>query len=484
MSSVRRIAVNTVSLSIAEIVAKVAQFIIFVYVARQLGNVIFGRFNFAYSFSLIAVIFADIGINYMIVREMSRKKELLNKFISNSFLIKTVLGVIVFLLSAVVLRAFNYPEETRILVYLLLVYMFLRSNTELLFSVFKAFERMHYEALIKSLGIVLTLILGISSLMFAKNIIFLGFLYVLVELSVFLVTLAVVMTKFVMIKLEIDFAFIKKIIKMAFPFTLAVIFSGVYFYIDTIMLSFMKGDVPVGIYSASYNITLALLFIPGMYTFAIYPILSSDYDKFKKKVTFIYERSFKYLYILGLPISIGLFIIARNIILFVYGQNYSSSIIALKILAWFVLFKFLSYLTGIVLSSINIQKYRTYSQGTAAFLNFGLNLILIPKYSFVGAGIATLTSEIVLFVLTFVFVSKYFHSFNIFKILYKPLIATSIMALVIIFLKMNMFMLIIIGAAVYFTVLFLLRTFDEKDYSLMKRLIKIGNPDKNERLSS
>ena len=88
MGRVRRIAANTISLSIAEIIVKVAQFIIFVYVARQLGNAIFGRFNFAYSFSLIAVIFTDIGINYMIIREISRKKELLNKFIINSFLIK------------------------------------------------------------------------------------------------------------------------------------------------------------------------------------------------------------------------------------------------------------------------------------------------------------------------------------------------------------------------------------------------------------
>ena len=230
MDSVKRIAINTVSLSIAEIVVKVAQFIIFVYVARQLGNSIFGRFNFAYSFSLIAVIFADIGINYMIVREVSRKKELLNKFISNSLLIKIVLGIIVFILTVIILKTLNYPTETRVLVYLLLLYMFFRSNTELLFSVFKAFERMHYEALIKSLGIVFILVFGILSLIFVKNIIVLGFLYVLTEFLVFLVTLAVVMTKFVKIKLEVDFLFIKKIISLATPFSLAVVFAGIYFY--------------------------------------------------------------------------------------------------------------------------------------------------------------------------------------------------------------------------------------------------------------
>src|SRR3989338_8246770 len=123
MDSVKRIAINTVSLSIAEIVAKVAQFIIFVYVARQLGNAIFGRFNFAYSFSLIAVIFTDIGINYMIIREISRKKELLNKFITNSFLIKTALGILVFILSVIALNALNYPKETQIFVYFLILYI-------------------------------------------------------------------------------------------------------------------------------------------------------------------------------------------------------------------------------------------------------------------------------------------------------------------------------------------------------------------------
>ncbi|MBI2541509.1 flippase [Candidatus Woesearchaeota archaeon] len=475
MGSVRRIAANTVFLSIAEVAVKIAQFFIFVYVARQLGNAVFGRFNFAYSFSLIAVIFIDIGINYMVIREISIKKEMLNKFISNSLIIKTGLGVIVFILSAVALNFLNYPKETRILVYLLLAYMFLRSNTEFLFSVFKAFERMHYEALIKVLGVILILIFGIAGLMFTKNIIVFGLIYALIEFFVFLVALTVVIKKFTTISLEFDFAFAKTIIKLASPFTLSMIFAGIYFYIDTIMLSLMKGDVPVGIYSAAYNITLALLFIPGMYTFAIYPILSSSYLNNKRQVKFIYERSFKYLYIFGLPLSIGLFIIARNAILFMYGQDYSQSVVALKILAGFIVFKFLSYLIGTVLSSINKQKFRMYGQGISALLNLSLNLVLIPRFSFVGAGIATLISEIFLFIFTFIFVSKYFHSFNVLAMLYKPLIASVTMSLAIIFLKINMFALIIVGAAVYFTALFLLKAFDEKDYSLMRRLIKISS---------
>lgn len=473
MNRVRRIASNTISLSIGEIIVKIVLFFIFVYIARQFGNVIFGRFNFAYSFSLIAVIFADIGINYMIVREISRKKDLLNKFISNSFFIKSTLFIIVFILTVLILRTLNYPPETQILAYLLLIYMFLRSNTELLYSVFKAFERMHYEALIKSVGIVSILIFSIFGLWLKNNVIILGLVFVFVQFITLIVTYIVVNKKFVKLKLEIEFKFVKKIIMLALPFTLSMIFAAIYFHIDNIMLSLFKGDVPVGIYSASYNITMAILFIPGMYIFSIYPILSSNYKKHKKKVRFIYERSFKYLYMLGLPISVGLYLIARNIILFIYGTNYSSSILVLKILAWFILFKFVSYLTGIILSSIDKQKYRMYSQGVAAFLNLGLNFILIPKFSYIGAGISTIISEIVLLILTFYFVSKYFHFFNILKILYKPIIASVFMTLSIIFLNLNMFILIFIGAIVYFSALFLLKSFDERDFSLMRTLLKI-----------
>tara|TARA_Y100000310_G_scaffold345466_1_gene465300 strand:- start:8662 stop:10086 length:1425 start_codon:yes stop_codon:yes gene_type:complete len=472
MNRIKRIAINTLSLSIAEIVVKVVQFFIFVFVARHLGNVIFGKFNFAYSFSIIAVIFADIGINYMLIREISRKKELLNKFVSNSFIIKTVFSVIIFILTILILNILKYPLETRVLIYLLLAYMFLRSHTELLFSIFKVFEKMHYEALIKSIGLISILVLGFVGLMFLDNIVTLALAFVIIQLFIFLITLVIVTKKFVKLKLEFDLNFSKKILKLAFPFSLAVIFAGIYFHIDNVMLSIMKGDISVAVYSAAYNITLALLFIPSMYSFAIYPILSRYYESDKKKVDFIYERSFKYLFMLGLPISVGLYIIAQNIILFIYGPNYATSIIVLKILAWFILFKFISFLTGILLSSINKQKFRMYGQGTAAFANLGLNFILIPKYSFIGAGIATIASELILFTITFIFVSKYFHIFNVFKILYKPILAVAVMTLAIIFLEINMFLLIFIGAAIYFITLYLLKAFDERDRSLMKNIVK------------
>ena len=471
MNGVRSIAINTISLSIAEIITKISQFLIFVFIARSLGNAIFGRFNFAYAFSIIAVVFMDIGINYMLVRDISKNKNLVNKFIVNSFLIKILLSLIVFIIVYFILNAANYPTETRLLIYILVFFALFKSFTELIFSVFKAYEAMYYEAFLKSLRMILTLIFGLLILNIYKNIMLLAAIFLLIEAIIFILSLFIALLKFVEIKFSFDYNFSKNIIKKAFPFSLSMIFAGIDFYIDSIMLSVMKGDSAVGTYSAAYNLTLAILFIPGMYIFAIYPVISKNFDKSKEIAILIYERSFKYLYIIGLPISIGFFLLARNIILFVYGKEFFASVIVLKLVSWFVFIKFISYLTGIMLS-VQVQHLRALSQGVTAVLNLILNFLLIPKYSYIGAGIATLISELVLFILTFIFVSKHFHIFNVFKILYKPLIAVSIMSLVIIFLKMNMFVLILIGAVVYFTILFLLKTFDKRDYLLMKRLIK------------
>lgn len=472
MNSVRRIATNTVTLAVAEIVSKLSLFFLFVYIARFLGNVLFGRFNFAYSFALIAVVFIDIGINYMIVREIARKKESTGDYIINAIYIKIMTSVVVFFFIYSIINFLQYPEQTKILVYLLSIFIFIRSLTELLFSVFKAHEKMHYEASIKSIGMILLFVVGLASLILGYGIISLALIFVIIEALVFIISFIIVFTRFAKLNLKLDIGISKELVVKALPFTLSLISGAIYFNIANVILSLVQGDVAVGTYSAAYNLTMAILFIPGMYSFAIYPIFSKDFKSDKKKVIFIYERSFKYLYLIGLPISVGAFLLARKIILFIYGQDYGTSIIALQILTWYVFIKFIGYLTGVLLSAIYKQHLRMYAQITTGITNLVLNLVLIPKYGVIGACIATVISELILAVMTYTFVSKTFHFLNMIPLLLRPLIASLVMAAAIIFLNLNLFLSIVIGAAVYFVLLILMKSFDNRDFTLLRSLIK------------
>lgn len=473
MNPVRRIATNTLTLAVSEIVSKLALFAIFVYIGRIFGDVTFGKFNFAYSFALMAAMFMDIGINYMIVREIARKKDSTNKYLTNALVTKIFFSLIAIGFVFLVMNLIGKDQQTSILVYLLCIFAFARSFTELLFSAFKAHERMYYEAAIKILGMVSLLIAGIIILYNGYGIIFLSLAFAVIEILIFLISGITVHLRFQNLNLNIDLKLIKEIIIKALPFTLSMISGAVYFNIAIVILNLIKDDAAVGAFSAAFNLTTAILFIPAMYSYAIYPIFSRDYNSMKDKVILIYERSFKYLYLIGLPLTIGTFILAQKIIFTIYGTKYfSSSIAVLQILSWFIFIKFVGYLTGILLSSINKQKLRMYAQGSTAILSIILNLILIPRYSFIGAAIATVASELVLFLMTYSFASVKFHFVNILKILYKPLIASILMGVIIIILNLNLFLSFIIGSTVYIVSVILLKILDQKDYQLLSRIIK------------
>ena len=174
---------------------------------------------------------------------------------------------------------------------------------------------------------------------------------------------------------------------------------------------------------------------------------------------------------IGLPISVGMFILARQIIVFVYGDKYYGSAIALQILAWFVFIKFLSYLSGIVLSSIDRQYLRMYSQGISAFVNISANLILIPVYGLVGAAIATLLSEFILFLSSQVYVSKHFCRIKASKLLLKPAIASAVMCAAVYFIAAPTLVRIFAGAAVYFMSILALKYLDRQDILFLKKIV-------------
>jgi O-antigen/teichoic acid export membrane protein len=61
--------------------------------------------------------------------------------------------------------------------------------------------------------------------------------------------------------------------------------------------------------------------------------------------------------------------------------------------------------TGSALTGAGYQRYRTWAQLFAALLNFGLNLKLIPEYSWLGAAWASLLTDGALSIINFLLFS-------------------------------------------------------------------------------
>jgi len=472
MGAVKSIYRNLLFLISGEITSKILQFVLMVYAARILDRASFGKFSFAISLSFIAIITADLGINQLLIREIARDKKNANKYFINAFIVKLIFALITWLFIIVLLNALNYPKDTRYVVYLIWVFTIISSFTDLFYSIFRAFERMFYDSLIKTLRMVILTPLGLYILFSGYGVMAFSAVFIAVEVLMVCIACVIAQKKFIKVRLDLSFKFMKGIVKTAFPLGMAFFFSSIYFYIDSVMLSKMKGDVEVAVYSVAYNLALAILFIPAVYTNAIYPVMSRYYKASREDLIYLYKKSFKYLYIIGLPISAGLYILASRIIVFLYGNQYLGSVIALQIISWFLFIKFLNYLMAYALSSVDQQNSRMIGQGLTAVFNVALNLILIPKMGYIGAAVSTFFTEIFLFILYYWYVSKSLHRFNFVPILIKPLIATAVMVTFIIYANLRLLLVMPSAGLIYFAFLLLLKTFEKGDYEILGKMFK------------
>ena len=476
MGAVRNISKNLLFLASGELVSKILQFVLMVYAARLLDQASFGKFSFALSLSFIAIIAADLGINQLLIREIARNRQDANKYFINAFVTKLFFALVTYAFIVVLLNGLGYPKDTRHIVYAMWIFTIISTFTDLFYSVFRAFERMFYDSLLKIIRMILLAPIGIYVLSKGYGVLAFSLTFILVESIVLAIAYFIATGKFVKIAPELDFAFMKNIVKASLPLGMAFIFSSIYFYIDSVMLSKMRGDVEVAIYSVAYNLALAILFIPAVYSNAVYPVMSRYYKTSKENLILVYKKSFKYLYIIGLPISAGLYILANRIIVFFYGREYIASAIALQIVAWFLFIKFLNYLMGYVLSSVDQQNSRMIGQGLTAVFNVILNLILIPKLGYVGAAISTFLTEVFLFVLYYWYVSRSLYAYNFIPVLVKPLIATAVMAAFIIFVELRLLFVIPLAALVYFAAIFSLKTFEKDDFGIFMKMLKKSEP--------
>lgn len=483
MNSVQKMAKNLGYSTIGQIVVWILGFLFVIYLARVLGAAGYGQYSFAMAFTTLFTIFADFGMNQYLIREIARDKSLYGDYVSNIFTIKIILAVITFGLIVLTINLMGYPENVKNLVYIFGIFIILSSYVATMIAIFQSFERMDFASFITIVEKIIIIAIGVIILTYGYGVIGLAYTYILAGIIGMLIGLCLLIVKIDMKLGKIKLSLWKKIFYHSVPFGLNGLFAVFYFQIDSVLLSFLKNDVAVGLYNAAYNPILALggmstnIFMP-----VIYPMMSRYFTSSEDALTKITELSAKYLIILGLPTAIGCFILGDRFITLFYGTQYAGSIIAFQILAFFIPIRLLNSLTGTLLSSINKQTLRMIGVLAGAVFNILINLILIPLYSYIGASIATVLTEVLLYVLFVFFINRYHSRINTEQYILKPLIASVVMGIILLYLKgfniithsllINLIILVIIGTTVYFICLICLRTFTDQDKYIFKQLIK------------
>ncbi|MBC7333945.1 MAG: flippase [Actinobacteria bacterium] len=479
MNKVQRIAKNISMLFISRIISMLFGFFYVMYMARYLGPSKYGIIAFALALNGIFGVIVNFGLDFLIVREVARNKNLAGIYLANAMVLKVIFGVVSFLIVAFVVNILGYPETTIKVVYLITISTTIAGIVSVFRDIYQAFEEMVFIAAGQILSSVLSLILVLVGIKLQLGVIYFAVTFVLVNLIVLGYYVGVTIWKHLHFSIHINFNFWKHLVSESWSFALSSIFVAIFFWIDSVMLSYMKGNEIVGIYNAAYRLVYVLLFIPGTYFMTIYPVLSKMYMKSQKDVKFVYNRSLKYFATLGGLIGIVTMLFAKEIILLIYGQDYELSIPALKILIWAVVFSFVTHPPLYTLNSINRQIVYTKATALGALLNFILNIFAIQKLSYIGASLTTVFTEALVFSITFMYLKAHLEDslssyMWIVKLIVTIFFSLSLYYLALIVVQNTVVLFILYGLA-YSAGVILFRIIDDIDINLLRQVFRGGS---------
>ncbi len=468
-----RVISNTLWLLLQRVGGRVLTLLLMIYLARALGTFGFGKLVFAISFTSLFLILSDLGITTLTVREVARDKERGPEYIGNIVTLKFFLSVFAFLAISISVSFMKVPFDTRFVIYLIGACIIFENMGGFFGGIFQAYEEMKYITICEIIEKCFMISVAFVLLRLGYGLISIGLVYLLSGILYCFLNMGFVYQKFLRPRYHIDWQFWGKSLKIALPLAIVALISMVYYHIDIVMLGKMKGEEVAGWYGVSYHLFFALATIPGAFLSAIFPVLSRFFMESGEMLKKAYQKSFKVLVGVGIPASVGSFLLSEKIILFLFGPQYQHSIAPLKILSFLIVFSYLNGLAGYFLTSINRQVLTAKIMAVTTGINVLLNFILIPRYSYIGAAYATVVSEILFFALFFLTNRKEITSISLMEIA-KSVVSSAIMGLIIIMLiqnGFNLFPIIAIGLIAYSLLIWITGYITKGEKTILKNIL-------------
>lgn len=241
--------------------------------------------------------------------------------------------------------------------------------------------------------------------------------------------------------------------------------SQIYTVLDKTMLGVYSPTVDVGYYDQSQKIVRILLTIITSLGMVMMPRIASLTSKNQHDlVKDTLKKSFTVISFLAVPIAFGIMSVSDRFIPLFFGYEYISVIPLLKISSVLIIIIGLGNVFGTqYMIAVGKNKEYTISVCVGAVVNFILNLILIPKYSALGAVIATVSAELSIALIQ-LWCSREILDFSWIKETYRYWVSGIIMLLVLRLLDIGTHRNVLIlirqiagGMTVYFVMLLILR---------------------------
>jgi O-antigen/teichoic acid export membrane protein len=384
---------NTGWLFVARITSFFTSFLTVAIVARYLGPENLGKLDYAQGFVAIISVFASLGIDQILYRDLITHPEKENELLGTAIFSKLFFGALAFILAITIS---HFLGDSLLLTGLvgICALTFLVNPIGTVGVLFNAQVKAKYSSQISIFLAFFIPALKILAIFLHRGLFYFAFIIFIEGLisalwSIYIYTVCF-HNKPSSWKFRLDT--FKLLLRDSWPLILAGFSGYVYAKIDQVLLLHMIDSATVGIYGVAVKLTQIWAFLPGMIIGSVFPAIVNA-----KKTDFpLYAKRFRAL--AGLTVGITalialpLFIFAPLIIKIVFGEAFIDATPILRIYLWTSIAITLVVLVQHYFIAENFTRIFLYTSIIGATTNVLLNLILIPLFGSEGSAWGTMLS--------------------------------------------------------------------------------------------
>lgn len=399
---------NMLSLTGLQFASYILPLITLPYLTWILGPELFGLTQYAISLITYFQFFTDYGFNLSATRELAIVKDdnsKVSRIFNSVMFIKLILCLISFLIM-LLLITFVGKFSSDAIIYLLTFGMVIGY---ILFPtwLFQGMEYMKYTSILNIIAKVIFTVLIFLLIHQPSDYILVPVINSLGLIVVGIIGLYIAITRF-----DIKIALpskddVKYHLKEGWHVFISTIAINMYTTTNTFLLGLLTNNTLVGYYSIAEKIILAVNGLINPISQALYPFISRRVNDNKKTSILFIRKLTKIMALVGLVLSIGLFVFSKPIISILFGDVYASSAILLQIMSVIPLAVSLSTIFGIqTMLTFNYKKAFTSIVMLGGILDIILGIILILMLKEVGIAISFTITEIFITVAMFLFLQN------------------------------------------------------------------------------
>ena len=461
---------NVFSLLGARTIDCLAQLAILPLISRYLGSEKYGDYGFIMIFCFITVCFTYAGLERIVLREIARNPKQAGECLTNALIVRWFYMLVSLVVITVIILLGNFSAKSIWCIYLTAFALSFASDSAIHISLYKAFEKMGYEA-------ILALFFQISYIVFLLLINYhdLGFTSIFIAFFIanlvrnFLAIL-ITRTRFTKYRFKIHWSLLRYLLKESYILGLIIIVMQGFINVDLFVLKSLSKPAEVSIFYSSHNLILLISVISASVMSVLSPVFSRSANKDRDDLFSKYEKSFKTVTFVAFLLVIQFMLLSPLIIKTIFGSKFINAVDSFQILVFSLIFTILFVLFDIVLVSINKQNLLFLCPFSGLIVRFLLDIFLIPVYGAIGASVAAVSGYFVFFITGFYLVTVNFRQLDILKIMLKPAIVSLIIGVIVYQFRESLpiYYLAVPAIVAYFAFLYWIKFFSKDEIVFFK----------------